>query len=276
MDDVVYRLTDLCVRHPGSGPDTPCILKDFSLTVRRGEQLALIGPSGAGKTTLLHVLAVARKPDSGTVEAFGKDAWNLSSSERHDLRKRLFIAPQVPPLPPRQRVVTAVLAGRLPRWSLMRALASLVRPRDVRVAHDALDRFDLGDKLWTRVDRLSGGERQRVSMARMIVANTEVMLVDEPLSALDPRLATHTLERIQQEAGSRGATLVTSLHQVELAHAQFERVVGLRAGRVQFDLPREQVTQELLRDLYAGATEPSPPPIESVETPFPARPTGCG
>jgi phosphonate transport system ATP-binding protein len=161
----------------------------------------------------------------------------------------------MPPLPPRQRVVTAVLAGLLPRWTLTTAMASLLRPRRADVAFAALDRFDLGDKLWTRVDRLSGGERQRVSMARMLVADTEVMLVDEPLSALDPRLAAQTLLRIQEEAGRRDATLIASLHQVELAHAQFPRVVGLRDGRVQFDLPRERVTVGLLRDLYAGAEE---------------------
>jgi len=278
VSDVVYRLTDLCVRHPGSGPETPCILKDFSLEVRAGEQIALIGPSGAGKTTLLHVLALARKPDGGRVEAFGKDVWALSSKARHALRRRLFIAPQVPPLPPRQRVVTAVLAGRLARWSLLQALASLVRPRDTRLAHDALERFDLGDKLWMRVDRLSGGERQRVSLARMIVADTEAMLVDEPLSALDPRLASHTLERIQQEATARGATLITSLHQVELAHAQFQRVIGLRFGRTQFDLPRAEVTPELLRALYAGAGEATPAPSAEAldDTALPARPVGCG
>jgi phosphonate transport system ATP-binding protein len=231
------------------------VLKDLSITVQRGDQVALIGPSGAGKTTLLAVLALAREPAAGVVEFFGQDAWALASSARHALRKRLFLAPQTPPLPPRQRVVTAVLAGRLPQWPLTTALASLVRPRAATVAFEALDRFDLGDKLWTRVDRLSGGERQRVSMARMLVAGTEVMLVDEPLSALDPRLATQTLHRIQEEAGRRNATLVASLHQVELAHAQFPRVVGLRDGRVRFDLARERVTADLLRDLYAGAEE---------------------
>jgi phosphonate transport system ATP-binding protein len=255
MSECVYRLAGLCVRYPGSGARTPWILNDLSLTVGRGEQLVLIGPSGAGKTTLLSVLALAREPTEGTVEFFGRNIRALPSRERHALRKRLFLAPQTPPLPPRQRVVTAVLAGRLPRWTLGTAIASLIRPRGAEIAFEALERFDLGDKLWTRVDRLSGGERQRVSMARMLVADTEVMLVDEPLSALDPRLAARTLRSIQEEAARRGATLIASLHQIELAHVEFPRVVGLRDGRVQFDLARERVTSELLRELYAGAEE---------------------
>jgi phosphonate transport system ATP-binding protein len=255
VTDIAYRLSDLCVRHPGGAPDAPCVLKDFSLTLRRGEQVALIGPSGAGKTTLLAVLAVAHEPHAGSFEIFGERAWQLAPAARHALRRRLFLAPQVPPLPPRQRVVTAVLAGRLPRWSLGRAMRSLLRPTEIEDAWRALNRFDLGDKLWTRVDRLSGGERQRVSMTRMLIADTEVMLVDEPLSALDPRLASQTLHTIQEEATRRGATLVASLHQVELAHAQFPRVVGLRDGRVWFDLPRARVDAATLRDLYAGVDE---------------------
>lgn len=273
MSELVYRLTDLCVRHPGSGPRTPCILKEFSLAIGRGEQVAVIGPSGAGKTTLLAVLALAREPDSGTVEALGARPWVLSTRARHALRSRLFLAPQVPPLPPRQRVVTAVLAGRLPRWTLWRALRSLVYPRDAAGVHAALARFDLGDKLWSRVDRLSGGERQRVSLARMLVAYTEVMLADEPLSSLDPRLAGQTLHSIQDEAARRGATLVASLHQVELAHAQFPRVVGLREGRVHFDLPRAKVNESLLRELYAGANdEPAP---RALDEPLPVEPYAC-
>jgi len=255
MSECVYRLTGLNVRYPGGSPLAPWILKDVSLTVGRGEQLVLIGPSGAGKTTLLSVLALAREPAEGTVEFCGRNVRALPSRDRHALRKRLFLAPQTPPLPPRQRVVTAVLAGRLPHWTLGAAVASLIKPRGADLAFEALERFDLGDKLWTRVDRLSGGERQRVSMARMLVADTEVMLVDEPLSALDPRLAARTLRSIQEEAARRGATLVASLHQVELAHVQFPRVVGLRDGRVQFDLPRERVTADLIRELFAGAEE---------------------
>lgn len=255
MTEIVYRVRDLCVRHPGSSPTSPCVLKEFRIDVERGEQIAVIGPSGAGKTTLLAALGLARAPDSGFLELFGEPVWQLPSSARHALRRRLFLAPQAPPLPPRQRVVTAVLAGRLPRWSLWQALASLVYPRQAQLAYEALVPFNLGDKLFARVDRLSGGERQRVSLARLLVADAEVLLVDEPLSALDPRLAQQTLAAVQNEASRRGATLICSLHQVELAHAQFPRLVGLRDGRVQFDKPRAEVSTAMLTALYAGAED---------------------
>ncbi len=258
MPDAIYRLRDLCVRHPGASAKTPCVIKQFDLDVARGEQVAVIGPSGAGKTTLLAALALARQPDGGTLELFGRQPWALSSAERHALRRRLFLAPQTPPLPPRQRVVTAVLAGKLPHWTLLQALASLIYPRQARLAAAALAPFDLQDKLYSRVDRLSGGERQRVSLARLLMADAEVLLVDEPLSALDPRLAQQTLNALQDEALRRGATLICSLHQVALAHAQFPRVIGLRDGFKRFDLPRAEVTADMLAALYAGAEDPPP------------------
>lgn len=274
MSDVVYRARALCVRHPGAPPGTPCVLNDLSFEVRRGEQIALIGPSGAGKTTLLATLALALEPAGGTLEMFGVQPWKLSSGQRHALRKRLFLAPQAPPLPPRQRVVTAVLAGLLPRWSLWTALRSLVYPRAAGAAYAALAPFSLEDKLFARVDRLSGGERQRVSMARMLVADTEVMLVDEPLSALDPRLAAQTLATVQEEAARRGATLICSLHQVELAHANFTRMIGLREGSVRFDTARANIDAELLAALYAG-TAPAPSPAPAAEEPTHANVASC-
>jgi phosphonate transport system ATP-binding protein len=249
MANAVYQLEGLAVSYAGASAPA---LQGIGLSVERGEPVALIGPSGAGKSTLLSVLALARQPVAGTFEFTGRDPWRLRTGERHRLRRRLFLAPQVPPLPPRQRVVTAVLAGLLPQWSLGRAVRSLFYPTDAARAYEALARFDLGDKLWARVDRLSGGERQRVAMARMIVAGTEVMLVDEPLSALDPRLARSTLEAICAEAARRGATLIVGLHQVDLAQALFPRLIGLRGGRVQFDLNAAAVTPTMLRDLYAG------------------------
>jgi phosphonate transport system ATP-binding protein len=250
------------VRHPSASARAPGALEGITLTIGQGEQLALIGPSGAGKTTLLHTLAGAHKPDGGRLAAFGVDPWALGSASRHAMRARLFLAPQTPPLPPRQRVVTAVLAGRLPQWTLGQALKSLISPLDPQAAFEALARFNLSDKLYVRVDRLSGGERQRCGMARLLVSQAEAFLVDEPLSALDPALAVQTLGVLRQEAAQRGATLICSLHQVELARAHFPRIVGLRDGRVVFDLPRDAVTDAMIAALYRNANSIAPKPAQ--------------
>lgn len=253
---MTFALRGVAVRHPssaGSAADTACALSDLDLVVGQGEQIALIGPSGAGKTTLLHTLACAHRPATGKLTMFGVDPWALGSAQRHALRARLFLAPQTPPLPPRQRVVTAVLAGRLPQWSLWQAVKSLVKPADPEAAHAALARFDLQDKLYARVDRLSGGERQRCGMARLLMSQAHVFLVDEPLSALDPALTLQTLAVLQSEAGARHATLVCSLHQVELARAHFPRIIGLRDGRIVFDAARANVSDAMIAALYRNA-----------------------
>lgn len=247
------QLQALSVRYPGT--DSPA-LDNISLVFQPGEQVALIGPSGAGKTTLLHTLGLAQRPTGGTLSAFGTTPWKLSSGERHALRRKLFLAPQSPPLPPRQRVVNAVLAGLLPHWSIWRAMASLWRAADPQAAFDALARFQLQHKLYSRVDRLSGGERQRCGMARLVVSHAELLLVDEPLSALDPMLATQTLSVLQHEARRRQAILICSLHQVELARAHFPRIVGLRNGKVMFDAQRELVTDAMIDALYANSSRP--------------------
>jgi phosphonate transport system ATP-binding protein len=248
-----YRLDKLTVHHPASGGGAPA-LHDIDLVVAQGEQLAIIGPSGAGKTTLLATLACTRRPSGGSFMAFGQDPWTLPEHQRHQLRARHCLAPQTPPLPPRQRVVTAVLAARLPQWSLWQALVSLVKPGETQAAFDALTRFGLGDKLYARVDRLSGGERQRCGLARLLLSSAECFLVDEPLSALDPTLSQLTLATLQQEAASRNATLICSLHQVDFARANFARIVGLRDGRIVFDAPREQVSDAMIAALYQNET----------------------
>ncbi len=262
---MTIHLDMLSVRHPGS---TAPALAELSLQVAQGEQLALIGPSGAGKTTLLHTIALAQEPTAGVLRAFGGVPWSQSSTVRHRLRGQLFLAPQTPPLPPRQRVVSAVLAGRLPRWSLWRAVVSLLRPADPQAAFDALSRFNLQHKLYARVDRLSGGERQRCGMARLLISDARLFLVDEPLSALDPTLALQTLKVLQDEARLRNATLICSLHQVELARARFARIVGLRDGRIVFDLAREAVTDAMIEALYHNRdSDPLAPPAPAMAAP---------
>ncbi len=230
-------------------------LDGISLSIAPGEAVAVIGPSGAGKTTLLHVVGATLPPARGAVALDGKAPWSLSRTELQRLRGRLFLAPQVPPLPPRQRVVTAVLAARLPAQGLAASLRSLFYPDDIAGAHAALARFDLADKLFERVDRLSGGERQRVGLARALLSPATLWLIDEPLSALDPTRARQAIATLVAEAQSRRVTLIATLHQVDVALERFARIVGLKAGRLAFDLPTPQVTRAMLAELYGSEFE---------------------
>ena len=245
------RLEGVAARHPAARPGVAPALRPTTLGVGAGEVLAVIGPSGAGKTTLLQALACALPPSAGRLTLDGTDPWTLPRRELQALRGRLFLAPQVPPLPPRQRVVTSVLAGRLPAMGLLASVKSLFYPSDIPAAHAALERFDLAEKLFERVDRLSGGERQRVGLARALLAPARLWLVDEPLSALDPARARQAIETLVGEARARGVTLVATLHQVDMALAHFPRILALHQGSVAFDLPAAAVTRERLQRLYA-------------------------
>ena len=267
-------LHGLAARHPASRDGSAPALRPARIAFAAGEQVAVVGPSGAGKTTLLHALACALKPATGRLELDGVDPWSLPVSRLQRLRARLFLAPQAPPLPPRQRVVTAVLAARLPGQSLLASLRSLVYPSDIEGALAALRQFDLADKLWERVDRLSGGERQRVGLARALLSSASLWLVDEPLSSLDPSRAALAIDTLTRAARERGATLVTTLHQVDVA-TRFPRVVGMRDGEIRFDLPAQEVTRERLAELYAQREHellgPAPAIAESApDVPTPA------
>ncbi|MFG6469037.1 phosphonate ABC transporter ATP-binding protein [Roseateles sp. BYS87W] len=265
-------LADLTARHPTARRGAPDALRRLTLAIDSGEQLAVIGPSGAGKTTLLEVLACARPPAAGEFKLNDQAPWRLARRALQRLRGQLILVPQVPPLPPRQRVVTAVLAGRLPQWSLWRALRSLAYPVDIPAADEALEAFELSDKLFERVDRLSGGERQRVGLARALVSPAQLWLVDEPLSALDPARAQRAVSALVQQARARGVTLVATLHQVDVALAHFPRILGLRDGQLMFDLPASEVTPDKLAQLYAAHEHElrGAPPAD--EPPAPAPP----
>ena len=267
-------LASAVAKHPAAASTAPAALRGVSLAIASGEQVAVIGPSGAGKTTLLHLLACALRPTQGGLQLNEQDPWTLPRTTLQQLRGQLFLAPQVPPLPPRQRVVTAVLAGCLPQMSLWHSLRSLFYPSDIPRADAALAQFDLSDKLFDRVDRLSGGERQRVGLARLLASQAKLLLVDEPLSALDPTRSVQAIASLTRAAHERGATLVVSLHHVEMALHHFPRIVGLRYGELVFDLPAAQVTQQHLQDLYAQHMDElsGPAPVDALpalDTPSP-------
>jgi phosphonate transport system ATP-binding protein len=244
-------------------------LDGITLKAEKGERIALIGPSGAGKTSLLSVLGTALAPTAGTAEVldFGQDL--ASTAAIKHLRSRIGTIHQSPPLPGRQRAVTAVLAGKLGQWPAWKSLASLLYPLDVAGARAALERVDLADKLFARCDQLSGGQLQRVGIARVLYQQPELILADEPVSALDPTLALATIRLLVAEAEARGATLVASLHAVDLALGNFSRIVGVKAGRIAFDLPAADVSVPLLHELYAS--EGDELPVQAHEPHFLAQ-----
>ena len=233
-------------------------LSEISLRADQGERIALIGPSGAGKTSLLSLIGTALTPTEGTARIlnFGPN-FGLTVAIKK-LRSRIGTVHQSPPIPGRQRVVTAVLAGKLGQWPAWKSVASLLYPLDVVGARAALQQVDLEDKLFARCDQLSGGQLQRVGIARVLYQQPDMILADEPVSALDPTLALSTIRLLNAEAEARGATLVASLHAVDLAIGNFSRIVGVKAGRIAFDLPSAEVSNPMLHELYASEGEELP------------------
>lgn len=256
-------LNGLSLRY-GAGQPALC---DITLHIARGEQVALIGPSGAGKSSLLHLLATAQAPSEGSLQVLDQPLAALRSAALQALRRQIGLIQQAPPLPPRQRVITAVLAGKLGQWSTLRGLRNLVLPVDIDGARSVLQQLDLADKLFARCQQLSGGQLQRVAIARALYQQPSLVLADEPVSAMDPVLAKHTLAVLCDDARARNATLLCSLHAVDLALTQFPRIIGLRDGRIQFDKPHDAVTQADLDSLYANAqldtrtASPVSPPV---------------
>lgn len=264
---MTLRLSGIGLRH-GNGVQA---LEDLHLSIARGERVAIIGPSGAGKSSLLNLLATALAPSTGELEVLGESPWQLSSRQRQRLRARIGLIHQAPPLPARQRVITAVLAGKLGQWGLGKSLLNLLHPLDIPGARAELAQLDLADKLFARCGQLSGGQLQRVGIARALYQAPELLLADEPVSAMDPRLAEHTLSLLCRHAEANQVTLVASLHTVELALAHFPRIIGIRDGQVVFDLNASEVDRQRLDALYANEQLSPAPHSEASASPWTPR-----
>jgi phosphonate transport system ATP-binding protein len=226
------------------------VLRNINISASAGESIAIIGSSGSGKTSLLNLIATSLRPSIGEIIVLDLDPWKLSRGKLQHLRSQIGLVHQAAPIPPRQRVITAVLAGRLGQWPLWRSLISLIYPVDIEGPQLCLQKLDLADRLFDRCDRLSGGQLQRVGVARVLYQKPHLLLADEPVSAMDPVLSDLTIQCLLEDARSRGACFVASLHAVDIALRWFPRIIGLRDGEVFFDLPASQVSESLLQQLY--------------------------
>jgi len=245
MADAVVSLRDVRVLYGGHAA-----LDKFDLDVFAGERVALVGPSGAGKTTVLRLCTGSIAASAGTVSVLGRDLAGANATELRDVRRKVGTVHQQLHLVGPLRVVHNVNAGRLGSWSRFRALLSLIRPVGLAEARDALAGVGIAGKLLERTDRLSGGEQQRVALARVLVQKPELILADEPVSSLDPVRTEEVMDLLAQVVAGRSRTLLVSLHDFSLARRRFDRIVGIRDGRVAFDLPAAEVTDEVGDDLY--------------------------
>jgi phosphonate transport system ATP-binding protein len=227
-------------------------LADATLVFGRGEAACLVGPSGAGKTTLLRLLCGAIRPTRGEVRVEGRSLADPGPAELSRVRSRIGFVHQDLALVPNLRVSQNVIAGSLGSLGLWPSLRAMLLPasRDLERAASILERVGIGSKLYQRTDSLSGGERQRVAIARALYQDPLAILADEPVSSVDPARARDTVALLVELAAERGLTLVVSLHDLELAREFFPRLVGLREGRIAFDLPTGAVDEGRFRGLY--------------------------
>ncbi len=229
-------------------------LAPLDLTVAPGERVALAGPSGSGKTTLLYILAGLLPPDRGQLLIDSRPISKLRPGR--ELSEAVGLVQQQLDLVPQLPVVQNVLAGRLGQWGLMRSLASLFSARERDAALEALSRLGIADKIDERTSQLSGGEQQRVAIARLMLQAPKIVLADEPVSSLDPARADEILKLLTGLADNTGGALIASLHAPDLIREHFSRVIGLRQGVLQFDIPARELTSSVLDALYDLDREP--------------------
>lgn len=225
------------------------LLDEITLCIPRGQKVALIGPSGAGKTTMLRLISGIAWPTEGTVRVADHETGTLCGKALQRFRRQVGFLHQQDNLVPQLRVAHNVLMGKLGDWSWWQSLWSLFRPQEVEVALAALERVELGDRLWALPDELSGGEQQRVALARLLVQEPRVVLADEPVSALDVRLGRAVVQQLFQLVGQEH-TLVVSLHSLSLLDEGFDRILAMRDGRIVHDGPPSSLSKKLLQDVY--------------------------
>lgn len=223
-------------------------LSPLTLHIRDGERVALLGPSGSGKTTLLNLIGGVIKPDQGAVTLDGIDVASLHPGR--ELAGLVGVMHQQLDLVPHLSVMHNIMAGRLGYWSLWRSLVSLVAPQEKPMVQDALLRVGIPDKLYERTSHLSGGEQQRVALARLLAQGSRVVLADEPVASLDPARAEDLMQLLTRIVSESNKTLIASIHTTHLARAYFTRAIGLRQGKVQFDLPVVKLSDNILNGLY--------------------------
>lgn len=225
-------------------------LNKVDLTVPAGQVMALIGPSGAGKSTLIRCVNRLVEPTAGSVVLDGQDITHVRGSRLRQARRQIGMIFQNHALVERLSVMENVLSGRLAYVGFWRSYFRLFPQSDVIQAINLLQRVGLETMLDKRGDALSGGQKQRVGIARALMQNPKLLLVDEPTASLDPKTSRQIMRLICELSREQNLAAVINIHDVLLAQQFADRIVGLRAGEVIFDGTPDQLTPETLTLIY--------------------------
>ncbi|MBN8917111.1 MULTISPECIES: phosphonate ABC transporter ATP-binding protein [Xanthobacter] len=225
-------------------------LDDVSLSIPAGQVVGLIGPSGAGKSTLIRCMNRLVEPTSGSIRLGDTEITRLGGMGLRRARRRMGMIFQEYALVERLTVMENVLSGRLGYVGFWRAFLRRFPQADVDRAFAVLDRVGLMDHVDKRADELSGGQRQRVGIARALVQEPDIMLVDEPTASLDPKTSRQIMRLIVEVCAERRLAAIVNTHDVALAQMFVQRIIGLKAGRTVFDGPPEALDTDVLTAIY--------------------------
>ncbi|WP_414054662.1 phosphonate ABC transporter ATP-binding protein [Macrococcus equi] len=225
-------------------------LDNVNLEINKGEFIVIVGLSGAGKSTLLRSINRLHEISSGDISIDGESITQAKGKKLLMMRRNIGMIFQSFNLVKRSSVIRNVLSGRVgyhPTWKM---ILGLFPKKDKQIALEALDRVNIVEKAYSRADELSGGQQQRVSIARALAQEPKIILADEPVASLDPLTTKQVMDDLKRINQELGITVIVNLHFVDLAREYATRIIGLRAGKVVFDGPVEQATDEAFSKIY--------------------------
>lgn len=245
----MLAIQGLTKRYPGVSSTA---LADVDLQLFGGEIVALIGPSGAGKSTLIRCVNRLVEPDSGSINLDGLEVTSLKAPALRRARCQMGMIFQEFALIDRLSVMENLLAGRLGHTGFWRSTFRKFPSTDIERAFDLLERVGLDGLQDRRADQLSGGQRQRVGIARALMQQPKLLLVDEPTASLDPRTSRQIMRLLLELCSEQGLAAIINLHDVPLAREFCPRIVGLREGRAVFDGPPESLDSTQMGRIYGA------------------------